>query len=374
MQMEQHLEQAQKLILTQAMRQSLQCLQMSAPELQSYLEEASLSNPFLEMEDFQAEPFSAAPAKSAAGTEEQPPVERREQLLWDGVVKNSGEASADFTSYLSQPQTFTEYLNSQLGQQSALREPMLSVCQYMVGCLNSAGYLDCPLSELAQDLHISLFDAEQALYVIQSLDPPGVGARSLSECLLLQLAQGSRFTEINIHLIQAGLPLLAEEDYAGLAKLLNVRQPEVQRAADTIRALNPIPSRGFYTETDIPYILPEATIRCDHGQIEIEMNERAFPRVSLNREYCALVGSSDYQEEQGYLKEKLTEAKSLLSNVHDRYDTLYRLLCAVVESQREYFLHNGNLEPMIASVPSMALGFPPLMGESSRNIPASCAF
>lgn len=346
MQMKQNLEQTQKLVLTQMMRQSLQCLQMSAPELQSYLEEASLSNPFLEIGDFQPETSRAVPLENSPLAKEDFPVDRGEQNLWTGASGGRTESTADFTSYLSRPQTFTEYLNSQLGQMPSLHEPMLSECLYLVGCLNSSGYLDFPLEEIAQDLQISLFDAEQALYVVQSLDPPGVGARSLSECLLLQLAQSRHFSEVNVHLIQGGLPLLAEGDYAGLAKLLHVRQTEAQCAAEVIRSLNPIPSRGFYTETKIAYVLPEAAIVRTHDQIEIEMNERAYPHATLNKDYCALVGSREYQEEQAYLKEKLAEAKSLLTNVQDRYDTLYRLLCTVVENQKEYFLHDGNLQPM----------------------------
>jgi len=109
-------------------------------------------------------------------------------LIWDG----SGTES-DFTSSLSRPQTFSEYLTAQLGQSAPLDGRMLSLCRYLVGCLNSAGYLDCELSELAEELNVPEAELEQALFVVQALDPPGVGARSLSECLLLQLAQGREF-------------------------------------------------------------------------------------------------------------------------------------------------------------------------------------
>ena len=342
MPLEQHLEQAQKLVLTQAMQQSLHCLQMSALELRSYLQEAALSNPLLEVEDL---PLGELPpeAVDSSGVElgEDLPIERREQLIWDAP---SGES--DFSAYVSRQESFTDYLNSQLGQMSLLDAGTLARCRYLVGCLNSAGYLDCSLSELAQEVDQSLFDMEQALFIVQALDPPGTGARSLSECLLLQLAQSSAFTEVNIHLVQSGLSLLAENDISGLAALLHVSQAEAQAAADTIRSLNPIPSRGFYTESRIPFVIPEATIRPMGDRAVIEMNTHILPRVSLNEEYCALIGRADLKDAQLYLREKLAEAKSLLNHLEGRSDTLFRLLSAVVEIQQAHFMEGEPLQPM----------------------------
>ncbi len=336
---QQRLEQVQKQVMTQAMLQSLHCLQMPSVELREFLQEAALSNPLLEVEDAahdgpQPETMEPAPATDV-------PIERREQLIWDG-----NGAESDFTSSLSRPQTFTEYLTAQLGQSAPLDGRMLFLCRYLVGCLNSAGYLDCELSELAEELNVPASELEQALFAVQALDPPGVGARSLSECLLLQLAQGKEFTEVNIHLIRFGLSLLADNDYAGLARLLSVRPAEARRAGDVIRALNPIPSRGFSSERTAAMIAPEAVVRRTGGGLVIEMNEGLVPRVSLNREYCALVGDPNCQEAQLYLKEKMAEAKNLMNNLENRHETLFRLLSALVRSQEGYFLRREDLLPM----------------------------
>ena len=336
---QQRLEQAKKQILTQAMLQSLNCFQMPSMELREFLQEAALSNPLLDVEDTpydgpQPETLEPAPATDI-------PIERREQLIWDG-----GGAETDFTSCLSRPQTFREYLNAQLGQTAPLDAETLVLCRYLVGCLNSAGYLDCEVPELAEELNVNAQDLEQALFVVQSLDPPGVGARSLSECLLLQLAQGNEFTEVNIHLIRFGLPLLAENDYAGLARLLSVRPAEARRAGDVVRALNPIPSRGFSSERGVAMVAPEAVIRRTGGSLVIEMNEGAVPHVSLNRDYSALVGDPNCQEAQLYLKEKMAEAKNLLNNLENRHDTLFRLLSALIRNQEGYFLRREDLQPL----------------------------
>ena len=342
MPLEQHLEQTQKLIMTQTLQQSLRCLQMSSLELRDFLQDAALSNPLLEVEE---QPLGdlTPEAVDSSGAEwgEDLPIERREQMIW-----SSGESEADFTTYSSRPESFTDYLNGQLGQMKLLDGQTLAYCRYLVGCLNSAGYLDCSLAELAEELGVPLFDMEQALFIVQSLDPTGVGARSLSECLLLQLVQSNAFTEVNIHLVQSGLPLLAENDMAGLSKLLGVSPAEARQAADVIRGLNPIPSRGFYTESRMPLVLPEATIRRVHGQIVIEMNQQIVPRVSLHADYCALLGREDCRQDRSYLREKMSEAKTLITTLENRSDTLFRLLSAVVQFQQDYFLNDGPLLPM----------------------------
>lgn len=342
MPLEQRLEQTQKLIMTQSIQQSLRCLQMSSLELRDFLQEEALSNPLLEVEEQPlGELTPEAVDSSGAEWGEDLPIERREQLIW-----SSGESEADFTAYSSRPESFTDYLNGQLGQMKLPDDQTLACCRYLVGCLNSAGYLDCSLAELAEEVGVSLFDMEQALFIVQSLDPTGVGARSLSECLLLQLVQSKSFNEVNIHLVQLGLPLLAENDMAGLSKLLGVSVAEARQAADTIRALNPIPSRGFYTESRVPLVLPEATIRRVRGQVVIEMNQQIVPRVSLHTDYCALLGREDCRADRSYLREKMSEAKTLISCLENRSDTLFRLLCAVVQFQQDYFLKDAPLLPM----------------------------
>jgi len=339
--LQQQLEQSQKLALTQAMQQSLRFLQMPALELDEYLQELALSNPILSVETPAIESSYAAPAPAEG---DDPSPEFLESSFRSG---GGGSESGDPMEFAAaRPMSLARHLGDQLGQMKALDQQTLARCLYLVGCLNSLGYLDCPLPELAEELRQTLFDMEQALFVVQSLDPPGVGARSLSECLLLQLAQSSRFTELNIHLIQSGLPLLAKGDIPGLARLLGASQSAVREAAEVVRSLNPIPSRGFYTGESSAYIQPEAVIRREHGQLSVEMNDLILPRLSLDPEYCAMLKQNEYQDAHPYLREKLTEARAVLSGVQERYGTISRVLEAVVRLQREYFLSGAPLQPM----------------------------
>lgn len=338
MALEQVLTQEQSLILTQAMRQALHCLETPAAELSEYLQEEALSNPLLEVE----------PPPISAPISQQPevgnvPIRQEERLIWEG---ESPAEPASVSDYVSFPVSFQEHLDLQLKLMSGLDKPTEALCHYLVGCLNSAGYLDCPLSELAGELGCSRFDLEQALFVVQSLDPPGTGARDLSECLLLQLVQGSEFTAVNIHLVKAGLPLLAERDYTGLSKLLKVSREEVLRAAEVIRSLNPIPSRGFAGDQSVSFIQPEATIRIENGQVIVEMNTYGVPKLSLSRDYCDLLESENCTEAQPYLREKMTEARKLISSLENRQNTLFRLISAVVQRQLPYFTNGQELQPL----------------------------
>ena len=342
--LDQSLSQTYRLLLTQKMRQSLQILQLPAISLRDFLQEVSLSNPVLEVEEPPLGEAIYELQKAAVAREElrDLPIERREQIIWE----NGGGEERDYSTFASQPESFSDYLNSQIGQMTGLDNDMQAKCQYLIGCLNSAGYLDCPLNELAQDLGCDLFSLEQALYVVQSLDPPGVGARSLSECLLLQLVEGEHFNAVNIHLVRDGLPLLAKNDVDGLSKLLGVGKAEVKRAAAIIRSLNPIPSSGFYTGSRTVYTIPEATVRPGAEGMVIEMNSTVLPKVTISQENCALLKGTDSREAHLYLKEKLAEANTLISSLEERQNTMFRLIEGIVKLQEGFFTRDEELRPM----------------------------
>lgn len=327
------IEQSQKLVPTQAMQQALNCLQIPVGELESYLQEQALSNPFLELEDSS---IASVEAKKYD-------IKYREREKW---IVHSADEEKDFFGNFSVPDTYTDYLNEQLGCMNELDGDMLLACRYIVGNLNSAGYLDCSLEEMSNHLGLPLFLMEQALFVVQDLDPPGTAARSLSECLVLQLAKSEDFSEATLHLAKSGLELLANMDFSGLAKLLGISVEAAKHAAKTICRLNPVPSRGFYAEEPCTVIIPEAEIRCENGKILVETNPSAMPKLSLNQYYCSLVGNRDYQDAQAYLKERLNNAKAVISSVDERISTIYRLLTNIVMMQPDFFLNGADLQPM----------------------------
>lgn len=332
MELKQSVAQKQKLSLTPRMRQSLEYLQVSLIELDEMLREEALSNPLL---------IVRSPSFEGA-----PPVRRREssalrsQAAWDW----SGQEMDPLDRYVRDA-TFQEHLEEQLGQFPGLDREMLWICRYLVGCLDERGYLDCALEELEEEIHIPYERLEQALFVIQMLDPPGVGARSLSECLTLQLAQGDHFDELTLHIIQSGLESLAKGDRRGLCKRFSAEPGAVAAACDTIRSLSPIPSRGFRGREQVPYVVPDALISRRGGKLTVELDHAAMPQVEIDLEYAGGLADPSDQEVQRYIQEHTAKARQLIGCVDGRYRTLLRLLHVVTVLQRDLFL-GGDLRPM----------------------------
>lgn len=342
MQFEQVQSLSQKLVLTQTMRQSLECLQLSAPELNDYVQELALSNPLL---DVQAPTYYETELPSESISPEREAIALRGEDAWRSAM-NRMEDAPDFTAFLTREKTFRDHLNEQIGQMKLVDDELLRLCRFLIDCLDERGYLDCSLEELSREFDIPLFSLEQALFAVQMLDPPGVGARDLSECLTLQLAQSRLLDPLALAIARDGLELLSRRDYAALGTMLGVSTSVARRAADKILALNPIPSRSFAGSEEISFIAPDAVFSVQQGQLSIELNERILPRLSINAEYEALLVSSADPEVQHYVKDKLTEAQALIKGVHTRCDTLLQLITLIATEQQAYFCRGESLVPI----------------------------
>ena len=257
MQLEQRQTLSQKLALTQTMRQSLDCLQLSAPELTEYVQEVALSNPLL---DVQSPTYYETALPSEASASERGTPDVRETDSWRGVTSSGMEDVQDFTAFLTREKTFRDHLTEQIGQMKLVDDELLRLCRFLIDCLDERGYLDCPLEELSREFDIPLFSLEQALFAVQMLDPPGVGARNLSECLTLQLAQDRSLDPLALKIARDGLEMLGKRNFSGLAALLGVSVNEAKAAASKVLALNPIPSRSFAGSEQIAYVAPRRGI------------------------------------------------------------------------------------------------------------------
>ncbi len=337
-------EQSQKLILTTSMRQSLEVLQLSSFELTQYVQDAALSNPLLEV----ASPNLDALSFEDLYEREARDVEILDSPIQDGFDSYSRSHSIDNIPERCEP-SFTEYLSAQLRQSSLIDDSLLDICLFLIHCLNGLGYLECPLEDLALELGRSIFEIEQALLAIQMLDPPGVGARSLSECLLLQLAQSNHFNGTTVRMVQEGLSLLASHNYAEMSQMFHVSIAEIQQSAKIVTSLNPIPSQGFRSEGQIYFSAPDAIIRYENGNFVLELNERVLPRVTVNQDYLPLLQNAENAEVRQYVKKKYAEANSLIESINGRCSTIKRLVAALISLQREYFISGTDLKPLTMS-------------------------
>lgn len=327
--------QKQNLCLCLSMKQAIHCLELPIQELHRYLEEEASSNPLLEID---------LPPLPLQDNTSVPDLRIREPEIWNEKRGNDNSMEWIVETAYTRPQTYREYLYEQLGQMKELDQEMLNLCTFLVDCLNSAGYLDCELSDLAAETGCTEFILEQALYIVQSLDPLGTGARSLQECLTLQLAQSSYFNDRHMKVIRLGLEFLAQKDLKSLAQVLGTSISEAEAAGKVIQGLNPIPSRGFASDDTEGCLFPEAVILVENKQIIVQIDSYSAPR--LNGQYVDMIGKQGYDEVQTYLKENVKKAKELINAVEKRNRTIERIIVQITREQFDFFLHGAPLLPM----------------------------
>jgi RNA polymerase sigma-54 factor len=348
---------SQQLTLTPQLQQSIRLLQMSTIDLQAEVEHFLLDNPLLERGD---EP--AAEAGSEASGQETESTERQTETAeapstenlqdWGTGGGGSGQDD-DFDPFYNVPshQTLREQLLGQLGE-IALCARDHALVQLLIEELDDDGYLGSALDELAASLPPELEIDEEELAVgltmLQQFDPPGVGARSLSESLALQLARLPEDTpgyDAALRIIDEYLPLLGSRDYTRLRKLLGANDDELRAAQALIARLNPRPAAGFGGE-DTHYVTPDITVRKRKGHWVAELNTAAIPHLRVNQMYARLL--SENRQGAGDLSARLQEARWLVKNIQQRFDTILKVSEAIVDKQQAFFEQGEvGMRPMI---------------------------
>ncbi|MEW6512442.1 MAG: RNA polymerase factor sigma-54 [Pseudomonadota bacterium] len=357
---------SQHLALTPQLQQSIRLLQLSSLELNQEIEQALQENPLLEREEpGEAAVFSGA-SDALAHTRSEDPATRGEErnnepaewnqdgLEWptgssgsskgprdpnDESDVDAGELQAAITSL--QDHLITQLALSQLSGRDRLR------VAFLVEALDDDGYLGQSLEDLVAVLPEDmtgepdeiLEDLAIALKHLQSLDPPGIGARNPRECLLLQLDNlpSGPVNALARTIVSDHLEQLANRDYARIKKALACSDDELREAQELIRSLNPRPGAQF-APLDTRYIVPDVIVRKSRGNWVVQLNQEAMPRLRINRLYADLLrrqrGSGG-----GNLSGQLQEAKWLIKNVQQRFDTIARVSQAIVDRQRAFFDH-----------------------------------
>ncbi len=368
-----HLKLGQHLALTPQLQQSIRLLQLSTLELNQEIEQALADNPLLERDDDPlatsmriasdgaivdkapaAEPPDAAPEAPAKE------VNGADHGEGDAGVPDWGSAASapaddDDSGPLSWATTRTslsEHLNVQLAAtQVSARDRAL--IELLIEALDEDGYLTSTLEELQQmcppDAGIELEELSAALKLLQSFDPPGVGARTPAECLLIQLdalgrqadaphsAQAVAYAKA---IVSEHLPLLANRDFARLRRLLGASDEDLRTAHQVIRGLNPRPGVGFGAET-IDYVVPDIFVRRIKGRWIAQLNPDVMPRLRVNQLYASIVKRDRGKEGQAPWSARLQEARWLIRNIQQRFDTILRVAQAIVDRQHNFFTHGA---------------------------------
>lgn len=339
------MSQEQKLVMTQQMQQSIKLLQMSTCDLREYIEKEYAENPVLEasFNDMQA-----------TEKKEQDRIDYKEfikYLEFDSYgSQNFGadygdEEKASPFSFISKQESLKDFLSNQLRDLN-LTDKERILTEYMIESLNGKGYLDITVEEIASELYEDIEEVGISLEIVQGLEPIGIGARSLKECLIIQLRKKRQLNEITEKMVLNHLEDIADNKYQIIAKKLKISIKDAQDYGDIIKQLEPKPARGFYTGEEVKFVIPDAEIRKIDGEYYIIMNNKVIPTLSINPIYNEILSDND-KDAKDYVKEKMNKAMFLIKSIEQRKSTLYKVLEKVLEFQKGFFEHGKKaLKPM----------------------------
>ena len=356
---------SQHLALTPQLQQSIRLLQLSTQELNQELETILQENPLLERadrhEDGSAIPDSFIPSGSAPETSTPAPSDkpeegpRQDDFGGDDYFEFSGggrweennsnnEDDNDFTFQESVSLSLRDHLVSQVALMP-LSERDQTLTRFLVDTINDDGYLEQPLEELAEllppELEIDLLELQTALKHIQHLDPPGIGARNLAECLCLQLhalPADTEYLKLALNVAEHHLQLLATRDYARLRKLLQCDDETLKEVQQLITQLNPRPGSEFSKLGSDHYIQHEITVKKTKGIWIASLNDEVIPKLRINQLYAGILKRNRDSSSQ-YLMSQMQEAKWMIKNIQQRFSTILRVSQAIVDRQRNFFEH-----------------------------------
>jgi RNA polymerase sigma-54 factor len=372
-----HLAQKQtlKLVMTPRLQQALKLLQMPALELSAHIKEELLTNPLLEVDEDSDEnpagdqqaPVLETPQDAATVSPDESLFKGEDNINWGDYFRD-GYEYADESSWGEQEETefvertpvgrttLIETLSNQLHLME-LDEETLRVAEYLVGCLDDNGFVAVPLEEVLDTLAVSQEAVERALRAIQSLDPPGIGARNLPESLLIQLRAEGKEGTLPAMIVEHHFEAFKQRQYQDIARALKVTPADVQEASREIGQLNPRPGAALALE-DARYVVPDLLVEKVDGRYEVSLNEGSVPRLKVSKSYRDLLtkgsppprktepapsndgadpAKKEPPSEVEFIQERLKSANWLIQTIEQRRRTMIKVMESIVEAQMEFF-------------------------------------
>lgn len=336
--------QTQKLIMTPELRQAITVLQLSSLELGMYVEQQLQENPLLEIKE---EDFEKVDMQED-GSEDKATEADEYDIDWQDYFHDSSDIGMprsvvrredneySYENFVSRKPNLMENLLLQLGL-VACSERQYDIAEYIIGNIDENGYLGCSVNEIANQMGVYTDEVMDVLKIVQEFDPPGVGARSLQECLLIQLVQLGIKDKLMQNIVERHLTDLADGKYSHMAKLLGVSVQEIQRVADRLKTLDPKPGRNFSNANDNRYIVPDIVLNKVDGEYFIIMNDVSVPRLIINKTYRTVLNQvKGDNKTKKYVEQKLNSASWLIKSIEQRRLTLYKVTKCLIDLQQDF--------------------------------------
>lgn len=305
-------EQSLRLAMTQELRQAITMLQYNVQELSEFLYEQSLENPLIELGGFEREKKKSS--NNSKSTSKQ--IENQMEIY-----------SVDST-------TIQQHLLNQI-QYYKIDEEERKIASFIIMNMDGNGYLQETNEELADLLSAPIHEVARFVELVQSLEPAGVGARNIQECLTLQLKRLQRRNGLAEEVIEDHFAYFVKKDWRKLVQVLKCSNEELQSAVNCITLLQPKPGLAFSSDKPL-YIVPDMAVKKDGDRLVLQMNERNMPRIEIHSEYSALLNNSE-SEVASYVSEKYQHVQWIMRSLKQRKQTLLQVMTIIMEKQRDFF-------------------------------------
>ncbi|GAE47371.1 RNA polymerase factor sigma-54 [Mesobacillus boroniphilus] len=325
-------KQTLKLAMTQELTQAIALLQYSAQELAAFLEAKSMENPLMQVDFKNISHFDASMDRTRKTRKKA--FERDQKNLIEQIGAGAGE-------------TLEDYLLSQLNLLKATQAEKL-ILQELIENIDENGYLTLDRENFVNKYKVEYEIVESAFFKLQSLDPAGIGAIDLRECLLLQLTRQKRTpeNELAITIIRDHFMLFAEKKWKALAKMLNVDVKEIQKVHDDIQQLNPKPGAAFQREKPA-YIVPDVVVKREGKELSVSVFDALVPKISFNEGYFRQLSGHKDPEVNKFLQEKQGDYQWIQRSLVQRKETLLKVSMKIIEKQQDFFLIGpAHMNPM----------------------------
>lgn len=341
--------QTQRLNLTPELVQSIKILQQNSVELENYIQEELMSNPMLELSDNQPD-FSREDKDNRFDWTEHA-KERSYDDLSSRRLTESEKGDYNYEQFVKARYSLYDFLHMQLTLIPGLDPKTRKIAEYIIDSLNPWGYRTERATEIAVKLDCEHDEVMKAIHVVQSLEPAGVGAKSLQEALMLQLKRMGEYNEVFADIITNHLQNIANNRIQMIAKALNLSLDETNEYCDELRSLDPKPGVRYGKNDENSYIKPDVYVKEDRGKYLIFANEKITPLLNTSPYYEKLLAEAAGDEETTeYIKSKMNSAVWLIKGIDQRRRTIQKVAEAIVAHQQDFFKKGSSaLRPMTLS-------------------------
>jgi RNA polymerase sigma-54 factor len=340
--MELSLRNEQKQLLSPKMIQSAEILQMTAADLEQYLNEQMLENPVLELKEKQSEPLNNRELETYLWISSH---DEQNRYLYQ-KMESSEDEPTEWNIDIKKKESLQEHLWNQLLTINHFPESEPAL-KFLLESLDSRGYFTDNFSELKRQFSISEEQASELLSLIQSLEPAGVGARSLNECLCLQLKRQNRLTPELENFICLYLNAMAKNQLPAIAKAMKLPLEIIKEFCEEVKKLDPKPGALFSDTYQCSYIIPDIIVKKTGDNFDIMLNESLYPDISMNSTYVRMCNNQEDDQVKAYLLDKIHHIEWLKQCISQRNVTLLSVAHAILNAQNEFFLHGSlSLRPL----------------------------